>query len=157
MERGEYLADRAKIAIQERKILGDLKYSSNFANGVEAGYALLRAASLHGFEVPVDDSPGATTVLFQSRVHNVSEKLADQNIDPEKLSLIFATAGDIIAINHPGEEVSDAEKYLIKVNKERQESEASKAVEAVEAVHYVEDLLFSSGSRDGEEVDKKSN
>lgn len=136
-----YLADAAKEEMQRREDSGqsatDMAYIRDY---FEAGYALLRAARLHDYELPVDNSKNALPVVFQSSLDVVSINLVRHKSAPTPftLALIYSTAKDILAINHPDESTNSAEKLMQDFNEARklslQEKEADHHVEAAERI-----------------------
>ena len=136
MER-QYLADVAKKEIETREKDGRSVEDSTYLRiSLETGYALLRAARLHKREVPFNDSESALPIVLQIGLENVSGELTKQRVGFYDQSLIFATAKDILVINHIGEGESEAEKRLDDFNETRkavlQEHENGQAIEAVE-------------------------
>lgn len=121
-ERLQFLADVARNVnnLQEKneRIIPDPAVRLDF----EAGYALLRAARLHGCdELPFDVSNRAYPVFIQCGLENISAKLVkdEKPLSSRELSLIYATAIDILGINHPAGKVSEAEKRLRDFNEAR--------------------------------------
>lgn len=139
MERPENLADAVRAEIENREARGQSAKEAPYLRvSLEAGYALLRASRLHGYEIPVDNSGSAYPVVLQSSMENVSAELSRQRVSNYDQSLIFFTAQDIVAINHIGEEVSEAERRLGDFNEARKAElntiETERVVEAAERI-----------------------